>query len=131
MSSPSHRARPSLVAVFLAVFLAVLVAMFAAACGGGDSPEKEGAPAQRGDGGAGARVSMKGLEFKPAELDVVVGETVTWVFDDGSTSHNVVGDGLDSPLKRSGTYRYTFEEPGTYEYRCTIHRDMKGRVVVS
>lgn len=123
LSSPSHRARLS--------FVAVLVALFAVACGGGDSPEDSGAPAQQGDGAAGPTVSMKGLEFKPAKLEVAVGETVTWVFDDGSISHNVVGDGLESPLERSGTYRYTFDEPGTYEYRCTIHRGMKGSVVVS
>ncbi|WP_349307285.1 plastocyanin/azurin family copper-binding protein, partial [Rhodococcus sp. IEGM 1379] len=49
--------------------------------------------------------------------------------------HDVRGLGsarslLRSPLKKSGTYTATFTEPGTYDYTCTPHPDMRGTVVV-
>ncbi len=72
----------------------------------------------------------------PASITVNVGETVTWVFDDNGMAHDVNGLGGDakgklrSPLKKSGTYTYTFTEPGTYDYTCTPHPEMRGTVVV-
>jgi plastocyanin len=46
--------------------------------------------------------------------------------------YNVEGDGCDSgePLA-SGAFRRTFDQPGTYDYTCTLHPQMTGRVVVT
>jgi plastocyanin len=33
--------------------------------------------------------------------------------------------------QRSGTFTHTFDRPGTYPYRCTLHDGMDGRVVVT
>jgi plastocyanin len=41
-----------------------------------------------------------------------------------------VGQGFDSNDQSSGTFRHTFDEPGTYPYECTIHPGMGGRIVV-
>jgi plastocyanin len=77
-----------------------------------------------------SNVAVRDNEFGPSAVEVPVGTTVTWQWD-GKDEHNVVGDGLESPLQSEGTYAYTFDEPGTYEYHCTKHFFMRGEVVVT
>ena len=68
----------------------------------------------------------------PPPNQVNVGDTVTWVFADGGMAHDVVADdkSFRSPLLKSGTFSYTFDEPGTFSYHCTPHPDMTGSVTV-
>jgi plastocyanin len=64
--------------------------------------------------------------FNPAAVAIRAGETVTWVWPEGSGSHNVVPDG-DEPVTSGQlqegptTYAYTFQEPGRYRYYCSAH----------
>lgn len=68
--------------------------------------------------------------FLPEVLRVEVGETVTWRNDD-VLGHTITGDGFDSRrISRGGTFSYTFDEPGEYEFFCSIHPDMTGTVIV-
>jgi plastocyanin len=70
--------------------------------------------------------------FSPAAIEVPAGTEVTWSFQDGLVSHDVKGDGWGSgEPQRSGTFRRTFDQPGTYDYTCTLHPQMTGRVVVT
>ena len=75
-------------------------------------------------------VTIQGNAFQPPVIQVAPGTEVTWVFDDGDTEHNVVGDGWQSDVQASGTYSRTFDEPGSYPYTCTLHIGMNGRVEV-
>jgi len=72
--------------------------------------------------------------FEPSVIQVSAGTTVTWHFedtDDGEpVPHNVVGEGFASAILNEGTYSYTFNEPGSYPYTCTLHAFMDGRVEV-
>ena len=70
--------------------------------------------------------------YSPSEITIDVGDTVTWVFDDGGMVHDVVADdkSFRSPLKAAGSFTHTFDEPGTFTYHCTPHPDMTGTVVV-
>jgi plastocyanin len=77
----------------------------------------------------GATIGVSDYQFEPADTTVQVGDPVTWVWD-GQSQHNVVGEGFQSADQSSGTFEYTFEQPGTYEYACTIHPGMDGSVVV-
>ncbi len=82
-----------------------------------------------------ATVTVADMSFKQTEVTVKAGETVEWVFDDGNMPHDVAGEGevkgeLQSPLITEDTFRYTFEEPGTYTYHCTPHPWMVGKVIV-
>lgn len=83
----------------------------------------------------GASVSIQGFAFSPATLTVSKGTTVTWTNKD-SVAHTVTttepGEGFDSRNMGNGaTFSYTFNNPGTFKYRCSIHPSMTGTVVVS
>ncbi len=71
-------------------------------------------------------------EFKPHTLTVPVGTKVTWVNKEGE-EHEVtsVKPGIFSnPLVPFGSYSYTFNEPGTYDYYCGPHSSMTGVIIV-
>ncbi|CAN5853087.1 hypothetical protein BH23ACT10_BH23ACT10_29690 [soil metagenome] len=76
-------------------------------------------------------VALRDDAFGPAVIEIEPGTEVTWTFDDGEEEHNIVGQGWgdDSP-RASGTYQRTFDKPGGYAYRCTLHFRMSGRVDV-
>jgi plastocyanin len=82
----------------------------------------------------GAAVSIKNIDFHPATVTIHRGGSVTWTFRDHNVAHNVTSRGKQrfrsSPTKSSGTYRVRFSKPGTYAYVCTIHANMRGRVIV-
>jgi plastocyanin len=79
-----------------------------------------------------ARVEIRNFAFQPATIRVKVGTTVTWTQQD-SIPHTVTSrTGLfdSGSLSLGETFEYTFDELGTYEYYCTIHPSMTGRVIV-
>jgi plastocyanin len=72
--------------------------------------------------------------FEPYSLEVAPGDTVTWV-NNSDAAHTVTGDDLafdDSGLIEPGdSFRQTFDEPGTYRYKCGPHPGMTGVIVVT
>lgn len=75
-------------------------------------------------------VMIMGSAFTPASKTVKRNTTVQWISHD-NVEHSVTGKGFDSKGFKGGeTFRYTFTEPGTYEYGCTFHPNMKGKIVV-
>ena len=73
-------------------------------------------------------VGMEDNFFDEANITVEPGTTVTWV-QRGQYGHTTTSyDGLwDSGLIEGGTdgtYSFTFEEPGRYEYFCGPHEEM-------
>jgi plastocyanin len=82
--------------------------------------------------GPAANVAMPGRFYAPANLDLLVGTTVTWQNQD-STSHTVTSDddAFDSGyVPPGGTYERLFDKPGVFKFHCTIHRFMRGIVKV-
>lgn len=74
--------------------------------------------------------------FSPAVTQVKAGTEVTWHFkdieEDGQmVAHNVVFEDEASPVLDTGTFSKLFEEPGTYQYTCTLHPFMDGVVIVT
>jgi plastocyanin len=65
---------------------------------------------------------------------VTVGTKVTWTNHD-STPHTVTSADKrfdsSSGLDTNDQYSYVFDKPGTYEYFCSLHPMMVGKVVVS
>ncbi|CAE6497181.1 cupredoxin domain-containing protein [Candidatus Nitrosotenuis uzonensis] len=77
--------------------------------------------------------------YKPAEVTIGVGGTVTWTNDD-TAAHTVTSgsinaggpDGVfDSSIFMAGkTFEHTFDEAGEYDYFCIVHPWMTGKVIV-
>jgi plastocyanin len=77
-----------------------------------------------------SNVSLEDSEFSPAVISVAPGTEVTWTWNDGNRKHDLSGSGWSSEVIDKGTFTRRFDEPGTYDYRCTLHSGMKGRVIV-
>jgi plastocyanin len=82
-------------------------------------------------------VRMEDNFFDPANITVEPGTTVTWV-QSGNNPHTTTSyDRLwDSGMIEGGsggTFSFTFEEPGTYDYFCIPHESlgMIGSVTVT
>lgn len=86
------------------------------------------------DSTAGTVVTTNLDEFEPDDVEITPGESVTWQFS-GAT-HNVTFEDFipeggsigDSPPGTSATR--TFLIPGDYDYECTNHKGMDGRIRV-
>jgi plastocyanin len=104
--------------------LAALLAAtaFAAGCGGAGESEPV----------ATTEVTMaKSYRFEPETIEIAAGETVTWTNEDNFTHTVEVAGRGDHEVARGESLSLTFDEPGTYEYVCTLHRhDMDGTVIV-
>jgi plastocyanin len=113
-----------------AVLAALAIAAVVVAGCGGD--EGGGDAADAAPVGGVTEVAAKDNQFTPPAIQVTAGTTVTWTFDDRFVPHDVTGDGFTSgDPRRGGSFTHTFDRPGTYAYRCTLHDGMDGRVVVT
>jgi len=70
--------------------------------------------------------------YAPSAIQISAGSQVTWTNDD-SVMHTVISDGtFDSGFIQAGQqWSYTFENPGLYNYYCSLHPWMKGAVNVT
>ena len=83
-------------------------------------------------------VWMVGQSFNPATLEVEIGTTITWenrseevhtVTSGSNRNHdNLFDSGNISP---GGTYTYTFDDAGTFDYFCIPHTGMNGTIIVT
>jgi len=76
--------------------------------------------------------------FIPSTVTIEVGETVTWENND-TAAHTASGgsaeDGLTGPWDSSlimagGSYSYTADTAGTFDYFCMVHPWMSGTLIV-
>jgi plastocyanin len=77
-------------------------------------------------------VRIDNFSFGPTELTVPVGTTVTWTNHD-DIPHTVVSTDKvfkSKVLDTDDRFSFTFSDPGTYPYFCSIHPKMTGKVVV-
>jgi plastocyanin len=110
--------------------LLLLIALSAGiSCRGYGKPAPSPAPALAASGNA---VSISNFAFSPASITVPAGTKVTWTNND-SVAHTVSSRGglFDSgSLSPKATFSYTFAQKGTYEYFCSFHSSMNGKVIV-
>lgn len=106
--------------------LAGLVALALSACGSGDASTAAAKP-----DGDGPTVTIEDMAFAPETLAVEAGDMVTWVWNDGAIDHDVAGDDFQSEIMSEGSFSHTFDEPGTYDYACTLHPNMTGTIEVT
>ncbi|MGW4631713.1 cupredoxin domain-containing protein [Nocardia sp. NPDC004415] len=139
MSMVRHRAA----SVRVLTGAVVAATLFTAGCSGSDDsaakPTRTPRPVNTTtttthSGPTALTVDVSGMKYSPADATIKVGETVTWKFSD-KAPHNVqgIGDkamGINSPIIDKGEWSYTFTQPGTYRYLCTLHPDMRGTITV-
>jgi len=78
------------------------------------------------------KISIINFQFTPAEVTIAPGESVTWVNDDGAPHGLEYNDGSSGKdlLLPGESYNRRFDQPGTYDYNCSVHPYMTGRVIV-
>src|SRR3989304_7843039 len=104
------------VAVTVMCLLLVIIAMWGVSCNSYATTETSGTtpPASAGA----AEVTLEGLAFSPATLNVTAGTTVTWRNRDG-VAHTVTADdnSFDSGYMAGGaSFSHAFTEKGTFAY---------------
>ncbi|HXO06008.1 MAG TPA: cupredoxin family copper-binding protein [Candidatus Sulfotelmatobacter sp.] len=78
-------------------------------------------------------VTIDNFSFAPVQLEIKAGTEVTWINKD-DVPHTVVSD--DHKLFKSRAldtdekFSFTFKDPGTYEYFCSVHPKMTGKIIV-
>ena len=80
----------------------------------------------------GAKVSIVNFAFTPGEITIAPGETVTWTNNDGAPHGLEYHDGVKGTdlLLPETSFSRRFDRSGTYDYNCSVHPYMTGRVVV-
>ena len=101
--------------------IVLALALVAAACSGGD------------DDGA-AVIDIANNSYEPSDPVVTSGASVTWTNHDDVPhtvtfrDDQVAGSGQ---LDRGESFTATFDEPGTYDYVCTVHPEMTATITVT
>ena len=128
--------------IILAAVLTATVVL--SGCGGGsgsDGSASDGGTATtttKADGGSSSdqkKVEIADFAFDPADLEVKVGDTVTFTNSDDAT-HTATAEDGDPTMFDTGDIKsgddagVTFDEAGDYEYECSIHDYMKGTIHV-
>ncbi|HEX5940265.1 MAG TPA: cupredoxin family copper-binding protein [Dehalococcoidia bacterium] len=82
--------------------------------------------------GSPGEVTIQDFAFAPADLQVNVGDVVTWTNSD-PTAHTVTADEgvFDSgSISGDGTFEFTFDTAGEFAYHCEFHTGMTGTITV-
>ena len=77
-------------------------------------------------------IEIDNFKFGIVSLETAVGTTVTWTNRD-DVPHTVVSTTKvfkSPPLDTGEAFSYTFKEAGTFEYYCSMHPRMTGKIVV-
>lgn len=124
--------------------LALVTASFlllGAACGGdddGDSTESSGSGSEttteEDSGGGTVALTASNLAFEPSDLSAAAGDTIEFTNDDDAP-HTFTADdaGIDESVDAGGSASISLAdvEPGSYDFVCTIHPEMKGTLEVT
>jgi len=98
----------------------------------GNAPRKVVVQQSAAKGAGAAAVSIANFAFAPGELTIAAGDTVTWSNDDGAPHGLAYKDGAPGAnlLLPGATFARTFDRPGSYDYLCSVHPYMSGKVIV-
>ncbi len=85
--------------------------------------------------GSTVTIEIYDFGFSPERVEIKAGTAVTWV-NTGAVDHTTVAFRRsrkiwDSTIMQPGDrFTFTFDQPGSYDYLCGLHPDMKGRIEV-
>ncbi|MBW8729251.1 MAG: cupredoxin family copper-binding protein [Inquilinus limosus] len=78
-------------------------------------------------------IKIDNFTFNPAEITVPAGTTVTWTNGD-DIPHTVVATDKSfrsKALDTGDSFTTTLAKPGTFQYFCSLHPHMTGRITVT
>ncbi len=76
-------------------------------------------------------VNIQGNQFSPVEITIKKGDSITWTNKD-SVGHTIVSTTFQSTMLETGqSFTQAFSTVGTYEYHCSVHPSMVGKVIVT
>ena len=77
-------------------------------------------------------VIIEGLSFKPQVLVVHRGDRITWINRDPfpHTVTSTTGKFDSHEIAADGSWTYVARKGGEYDYVCTLHLTMKGKIEV-
>jgi plastocyanin len=124
----------------LATVALVLLAALALIGAAGFLPHSTDAGRPENSGNSSAKIAtvvIRGFKFRPATLTVRAGETVEWKNED-IVPHTATADAevAHKAIFDSGTigtgeaWRYVARKKRTYNYTCSYHPNMTGKLIV-
>lgn len=122
------RTKTTALIVAAGLLAAAAIAPTAASGGSSDEPQARAAATRT--------VVLRNVRYNPSSIRIRRLDYVRWIWRDGNIRHDVKSYGpstrrfRSSTLKRTGTHLVRFRRRGTFRYLCTIHPNMRGRVVV-
>ena len=78
------------------------------------------------------QIVIDNFSFTPVALTVTMGTEITWTNHD-DIPHTVVASDLkfkSKALDTNDSFSMKFTQPGTYEYFCSLHPKMTGKIIV-
>lgn len=93
------------------------------------TPPANGTPAA-----SGTNISINNAKYRPKNLTVTVGTTLTWTNNDSvpqSVTSDTPGQFDSGPLQPGGTFSYTFSQGGTFPYHSTATTSTFGSITVT
>ena len=77
-------------------------------------------------------VTIEGATFSPATLTIAAGDSVQWINKDPypHTATSTAKAFDSGTILTDKSWSTTFAKPGDFDYICTLHKTMKGRVTV-
>ncbi len=77
-------------------------------------------------------VAIRNYAFDEKTITIKAGDTVVWTnYDSAPHTVTATDESFDSgKMSKGSVWSTTFETPGTYEYYCAYHPNMKATVVV-
>jgi len=75
-------------------------------------------------------INIQNFAFEPSVLTIEKGATVTWMNSD-SAPHQIKSTNFNSnQLSKGQTFSFAFNDAGTFDYFCSIHPSMVGKIIV-
>jgi plastocyanin len=125
--------------MYLSRLIGIAVVAAAVACGGYSAPTTptEGGQMPNPPPSGTMVVTIQDFTFSPASLTIKAGTTVRWT-NNGPSAHTTTSDagawgsatlsppgsgggGYGGGGSAGGTFDFTFPQPGTYPYHCSLH----------
>lgn len=139
--------KPRLLGVFFSLVVCLAALPFVVGAASGTPPASPAAspaaspgaspmasPAASPAAAAEVTVHIKDFYMDPGTITVKPGTKVTWI-NDGPTIHTTTSTShpavWDSGILQVGQkFSYVFTKPGEYDYWCSLHPQMVGKVIV-